>query len=377
MHKCIFSHTRTTRYKSIITIADMIRRRPAEHWPPPEQTDDAVKDEQRRKAFPLLFKMWLLTARGIKATTILKVICCLLLIPVGLVALLILLDVLYLTHEAVTFGDPCKIAAEVRSKLASSPRKGLTTKPPPLPKIIHQQWKTEDVPPGLFTRVRSEWKRLYPEPEYKHILWTDTTMRQLIEDRYAWFLETYDSYATNIQRADSSRYFILYTYGGLYADLDYEPYVNFWDHLPADRVSFVESPYFENENVQNSLMSSPVADPFWNSTFEVLQERHEATDILFSTGPVAMDESIRRARDPSWVHVLQCKNFHRIPWETAEEGRTYEVRLHQKLRRYGPFVRTCGDPLRRDDCHFGMHHNAVTYSSDLKDLQAKSAPKEG
>jgi Glycosyltransferase sugar-binding region containing DXD motif len=320
----------------------------------------------------------LLTARGIKATTIIKFFCTLLLIPVGLVALVILLDVLYLAREAVNFGDPCKIAAEVRSKFGSSPRKGLAAQPAPLPKIIHQQWKTEDIPPGLFTRVRSEWKRLYPEPEYKHMLWTDATMRQLIQERFDWFLDTYDNYPTNIQRADSSRYFILYTYGGLYADLDYEPYVNFWQDLPPDRVSFVESPYSENENVQNSLMSSPIADPFWNSTFEVLQERRDAPDILFSTGPVAMDESIRRAHDPSWVHVLQCKNFHRIPWETAEEGRTLEVRLHQKLRRYGPYVRTCGDSQRRDDCQFGIHHNAVTYAADLKKLVPKQVvPKTG
>jgi hypothetical protein len=354
-----------------MTMAATIRRRAADQCLTPERKGDTAKNGHGPKGFPLLFKLWLLTTSGVTSTTFVKFGFRSLVMPAGLVAGLLFLDAMYLTHESMNFGDPCKIAADVRSRLASSTRKGLTTTPSPLPKIIHQQWKTEDIPPGLFTRIRSEWKRLYPEPEYKHILWTDATMRQLIQARFAWFLETYDNYPTNIQRADSSRYFILYTYGGLYADLDYEPYVNFWGDLPTDRVSFVESPYIENENVQNSLMSSPIEDPFWNSTFEVLQERREATDILFSTGPVAMDESIRRARDPSWVHVLQCKNFHRIPYETAEEGRTIEVRLYQKLRRYGPFVRTCGDSLRRDNCQFGIHHNAVTYSADLKNLVRK------
>ena len=352
-------------------MAAMIRRRAVDQRLPPERTGSTAENAQGPKALASLFKRWLLTTVGVAATNNFKFVFRLSLIPAGLVAALLFLDVIYLTREYMNFGDPCKIAAEARLKLASSTRKGLTTIPSPLPKIIHQQWKTEDIPPGLFTRVRSEWKRLYPEPEYKHILWTDATMRQLIQERFAWFLKTYDNYPTNIQRADSSRYFILYTYGGLYADLDYEPYINFWGDLPTDRVSFVESPYLENEKVQNSLMSSPIADPFWNSTFEVLQERREATDILFSTGPAAMDESIRRALDPSWVHVLQCKNFHRIPYETAEEGRTFAVRIYQKLRRYGPFVRTCGDSLRLDNCQFGVHHNAVTYSADLKNLVRK------
>lgn len=68
-----------------------------------------------------------------------------------------------------------------------------------------------------------EWKRLFPEPEFTHILWDDKMARDLILEKYPWFLETYDSYSSNIQRADAARYFILYTYGGLYADLDYTP----------------------------------------------------------------------------------------------------------------------------------------------------------
>jgi mannosyltransferase OCH1-like enzyme len=126
----------------------------------------------------------------------------------AVIATIVVLDVLYLTREAINFGDPCKLAADIRSQFATS------TTQSPLPKIIHQQWKTDKLPPGLFTKVNMEWKRLYPVPEYSHILWTDETMRQLIKEKFPWFLETYDQYPTNIQRADASRYFILYILGG-------------------------------------------------------------------------------------------------------------------------------------------------------------------
>jgi hypothetical protein len=283
-----------------------------------------------------------------------------------LVVSCIIYQVGYVVWEAINFGDPCQIASEIRLQFSSSPRIKLTKQLLPLPKIIHQQWKTEDIPMGLFKNVNSEWKSLYPEPEYQHILWTDTKMRALIEERFPWFLSIYDNYSTNIQRADASRYFILYTYGGIYADLDYEPFVNFWRDIPADRVSLIESPYYFNEQVQNSLMASPKEDPFWNITFDLLQERHESKDILYSTGPVLVDEAIRRTPHNSWIHILNCKNFQRIPYETAEKGRSLQARWIQKFKRYSTQVRTCGDPSRRDDCQFGIHHNAVTYNSDLK-----------
>jgi hypothetical protein len=186
-------------------MAATIRRRAADQCLPMEWTEEFAKDGLDQKAFPRLFKRSVLPACGVTATNAVKSAFRSLLRPARIVAALLFLDVMYFTRESMNFGDPCKIAADVRLKLASSTRKGLTTTPAPLPKIIHQQWKTEDIPPGLFTRIRSEWKRLYPEPEYKHILWTDATMRKLIQERFAWFLETYDNYPTNIQRADSSR----------------------------------------------------------------------------------------------------------------------------------------------------------------------------
>ena len=55
---------------------------------------------------------------------------------------------------------------------------------------------------------------------------------------------SYDGYTHPIQRADAARYFILFVHGGLYADLDYEPLINFWFALPATKPGFIESPYW-------------------------------------------------------------------------------------------------------------------------------------
>ena len=90
-----------------------------------------------------------------------------------------------------------------------------------IPKIIHQTWKNETIPDKWKTYHQS-WKTHFPTLEYKHILWTDKDNREFIKENYNWFLETFDNYPKNIQRADAIRYFILYHYGGIYADLDCE-----------------------------------------------------------------------------------------------------------------------------------------------------------
>jgi len=51
-------------------------------------------------------------------------------------------------------------------------------------------------------------------------LWTDAGSREFIEAEYPWFLDTFDNYGHNIQRADAIRYFVLVHFGGIYIDLD-------------------------------------------------------------------------------------------------------------------------------------------------------------
>lgn len=88
-----------------------------------------------------------------------------------------------------------------------------------IPKIIHQTWKSKRIPDDWKECVQS-WGKNNPQWQYR--LWTDEDNRNLIKRNYPDFLKTFDSYSYNIQRADAVRYFILYKYGGLYVDLDFE-----------------------------------------------------------------------------------------------------------------------------------------------------------
>lgn len=86
-----------------------------------------------------------------------------------------------------------------------------------IPKIIHQTWKTLDVP--------DEWKDAVEScknkhKDYKHIIWSHEMMESFVKKEYPDFYNVYMVYPYDIQRCDAFRYLVLYKYGGIYLDMD-------------------------------------------------------------------------------------------------------------------------------------------------------------
>jgi len=96
-----------------------------------------------------------------------------------------------------------------------------------IPRRLHFTWKSETLPP-VMQRYLDAWKRLHPD--YEITLWTDATMRAFVAEAWPELLGTYDAYPKMIQRADAFRYMVLGKLGGVYADLDVEPF------QPIDRL---------------------------------------------------------------------------------------------------------------------------------------------
>jgi inositol phosphorylceramide mannosyltransferase catalytic subunit len=90
----------------------------------------------------------------------------------------------------------------------------------PIPKIIFQTWKSKSDIPDNF----SYWSETFrsENPSYAYRLWDDADNRAFIAKNFPWFLERYDGYPAEIYRADAVRYFFLFLYGGVYADMDTE-----------------------------------------------------------------------------------------------------------------------------------------------------------
>lgn len=157
-----------------------------------------------------------------------------------------------------------------------------------IPKIIHQTWKQAAIPEEYKSYVNSVRKH---NPGHKYRLWTDTDNRELIRTQYPWFLHIYDGYRHAIERADAVRYFILYTYGGVYIDLDMEC-LRAIESLLAEADVFLSleaGPEIGNQVISNAFMASAPGHPFFLKIITGLatNTRDDITfaDVFSITGP--------------------------------------------------------------------------------------------
>ena len=179
-----------------------------------------------------------------------------------------------------------------------------------VPKIIHQTApKNRNLWSKTWYECHKTWQKHFPTSEYKHILWYDEDLDHFIKTKHNWFYKYYKNYPKNINRIDIARYFILYTYGGIYADMDYYCSKNFYKFLDKNKVTIVESPYKENEHLHNCLMASPKGHPFWFDVInEILVSRHYKS-VLDVSGPRVLDRSYNKNNNVKRVKILPQNLF--------------------------------------------------------------------
>ncbi|KAF5344111.1 hypothetical protein D9758_008842 [Tetrapyrgos nigripes] len=170
-----------------------------------------------------------------------------------------------------------------------------------IPRILHQTWRTENLP-ARWKAVSEECQQMMPDYEYR--LWTDESSRQFIADHYPWFLDTFDGYQYNIQRADAIRYFVLHKYGGIYLDLD----IGCTRPLDPLLVYPVILPKTIPVGVSNDLMFAEKGHQFLSQTIHNLITFDHSwvlnyPTVMFSTGPMFLSAQYgmyasSRASDP-------------------------------------------------------------------------------
>lgn len=179
----------------------------------------------------------------------------------------------YLPYEPELYSD-------FPTAVADSPR---------IPHIIHQTYKDELIPPAYVDYVKS-----FPKlnPEWQYYFWTDESARKLIKERHPYLLHMWDTYYNPMNRADALRYVVLYEFGGVYADIDFECL------RPLDRVTFKYACIFPTEPfeqatlrfntpyvITNALMMCRPKHPFIKQMMENLPFYHPFSDQLDVAGP--------------------------------------------------------------------------------------------
>jgi mannosyltransferase OCH1-like enzyme len=166
-----------------------------------------------------------------------------------------------------------------------------------IPRLIHQTAKTRDISPqwqGYQLKLLS----LHPDWTYK--LWTDEDNLAFVKSEYPEFLDTFQKLPKNIMRVDVIRYLIVYKFGGLYMDLDYEMLRPF-DQLDHDIVLPWESDGEfgpGNDRVCNSIFAAAPGHPFFRLAIDDLKSRPplgENVDVLSATGPLFLTRIYHQA----------------------------------------------------------------------------------
>ena len=213
-----------------------------------------------------------------------------------------------------------------------------------IPHIIHQTWKTNEVP-QRFVYLRNTW--LKHHPGWKYRLWSDADSRAFMAEHYPAFLAVYDAYQSPICRADAIRYFLLKHFGGLYVDLDFECFEPFDQLLNSDKVILGLEPLSHvRDHAKNSpdlhriacnaLMASPSQHPFWDHLIKHLIAARGQLGPLDATGPFLLTRAVDNYQDTAQVEITGPEVFYPANVHDCAQGRLFDLENWQKVTNGAP-----------------------------------------
>jgi hypothetical protein len=174
---------------------------------------------------------------------------------------------------------------------------------PRIPHVLHQSWRSRQLPRGLRDAVRS-WRALQPNWTYK--FHTDDDNRAIISEHLPWLAPAFARMSA-IQRADVARYAYMHVFGGVYADLDVQllqPLRPLLHSLRVDRNASVilgseplaHAVLLEGKRRQvcNAVLASVPGHPFWLHVLRrhVMVGFRGGADPVGSTGPRMLERAV-------------------------------------------------------------------------------------
>ncbi|HVW99471.1 MAG TPA: glycosyltransferase [Candidatus Babeliaceae bacterium] len=210
---------------------------------------------------------------------------------------------LYLPKEKTTY--------EALRKLyrTNHPSKVNPSTKPRIPKIIHQVWLGSPFP-EKYKKYRETWLKHHPDWKYK--LWTDSDIKELKLYNQA----AYDAATNYGEKSDIVRYEILYRYGGLYIDTDFECLKPF--DIFHNRYTFYTGIMrIKPVKMANGLIASIPKHPILRQCIETLHpiKAHPFLDTVNRTGPTHFSQCFLEyiKENPNDIIALPISYFYAIP----------------------------------------------------------------
>lgn len=150
-----------------------------------------------------------------------------------------------------------------------------------IPKIIHQIWLGSPFP-EKYKAFQESWKKFHPD--WRYILWTDKDI-ETFSPKIAKLVKSASNFG---EAADILRYAVLYKYGGLYVDTDFEC-VKPFDilHHTYDFYLGLQPLDTNALQVNNALIGSKPKNPIFMQAFKRIAVSKEPRTII-KTGPILL-----------------------------------------------------------------------------------------
>ena len=165
-----------------------------------------------------------------------------------------------------------------------------------LPLVVHMTWKNNDIPEPLQKCIQS-WKK-----HYDVVVWTDDTLRALIESKMPAYLSIFDE-VKGILKAGLGRLIVIYLFGGIYADLDIELLSPIPPrYLKPFYINIAMEPLGHAQRLCDAFFASTKGNPYLLRIIDegVKNNSHDACDMW---GPNC------------WTRVLPPNSVNKIPSE--------------------------------------------------------------
>jgi mannosyltransferase OCH1-like enzyme len=193
-----------------------------------------------------------------------------------------------------------------------------------IPKIIHQTYKRVDNLPSVYKKCQDKIRQLHPDWEY--MFWTDEMMYAEVEKSFPDIYPIFLKLPRKILQIDIFRYCLMWKYGGLYADLDYD-FRRPFDLIDCNLVlpiSRVETPIKKYPlRFGNCVFASSPGHPFWKYILENVKTNLARLEV--STDSDVMDSE--NGTGPGFVTDM----YYTCPEEIRMQITTPERKLFHPL----------------------------------------------
>lgn len=202
---------------------------------------------------------------------------------------------------------------------------------PKIPKIIHQIWVGPKELPKDFKKWQKTWLSMHPDWEYR--LWTDKDVAHfpLVNQEF------YDTTTSYGEKANILRYEILYHFGGLYIDTDFECIqpIDFLHHTCDFFMGFeFPQPNKTELIIGNAIIGARPAHPLLKLFIENIQNFWHHTWQPKRSGTFFVTEIIKRNLvNCTDTTIIFPANFF-YPW--ADSKRPWEERNENYRDFYRP-----------------------------------------